>query len=79
MKKDKNMDEKIFGKVYYRLRQGVITKCDRYVITNCDRYYKLRQPLLQIATGITNCDVITNCDSTNTTNFRFLKGVKIGF
>ena len=40
---------------------------------------KLRQPLLQIATGITNCDVITNCDSTNTTNFRFLKGVKIDF
>ena len=62
MKKDKNMDEILFGKVYYKLRQGVITNCDRYVkiatsfITNCDRYYKLRQPLLQIATGITNCD-----------------------
>ena len=88
MKKDKSMDETLFGKAYYKLRQGVITNCgsslyyklrqgiitncDRYTllqiatsfITNCNRYYKLRQPLFQIATGITNCDVITNCDST---------------
>ena len=27
-------------------------------------YYKLRQVLLKIETGITNCDVIRNCDST---------------
>ena len=84
----------MFGKVYYKLQQGIITNCDsslyyklrqvryyklqigtsitncnrhyklRQVFANCDRYYKLRQPLLQIATGITNCDVITNCDST---------------
>ena len=33
---------------YYKLRQV--------------RYYKLPQVLLQIATGITNCDVITNCN-----------------
>ena len=57
MKKDKNMDETLIGKVYCKLRQGVITNCDRYVITNCDKfYYKLRQ-VLQIATT-----VIINCD-----------------
>ena len=43
-----------------------ITNCDKgllqiataHFITNCDSslYYKLRQVLLQIATGITNCD-----------------------
>ena len=49
------MDETLFGKVYYKLRQGVITNCDRYVkiatssITNCEQ-------VLQIATT-----VITNC------------------
>ena len=65
------MDEILLGKVYYKLQQGVITNSDRYerancdrYITNCDRYYKMRRTLLQIATGITNCDVITNCDST---------------
>ena len=42
MKKLKNMAEILFGKVYYKLRQV--------------GYYKLRQVLLQIATGITNCD-----------------------
>ena len=56
--KNKNHDEILFGKVYYKLRQGVITTCDR-----SPPYYKLQQlTLLQIATrsyykfatGITN-------------------------
>ena len=57
-----------------------ITKCDKVVlqsataillqsatsvITKCDRYYKVRQVLLQSATGITKCDVITKCDGTH--------------
>ena len=51
--KDKrNMDEILFGKVYYKLRQGIITNCESSL------YYILRQ-VLQIATT-----VITNCDST---------------
>ena len=85
-KDKKNMDEKVYYKLrqgvitdcdsslYYKLRQRFIRNCDRYVITNCDKfYYKLRQ-ILQIATtvikiaiGSTNCDVITNCDSTHIT------------
>ena len=48
--KDKNIDEILFAKVYYKLRQGVITNC------NSSLYYKLRQVLLQIATGTTNYD-----------------------
>ena len=50
-------------KVYYKVRQLVITKCDSYFITKCDKcYYKVRQVLqstsvlLQSATGITKCD-----------------------
>ena len=52
--------------IRYKLRQVRYYKLRRIFITNCDRYYNLRQPLLQlqIATCITNCDVITNCDST---------------
>ena len=45
------------------MRRTVITNCDSFFITKCDTvYYKLRQvlqsamDLLQIATGITNCD-----------------------
>ena len=38
---------------------------DSYFIAKCDkRYYKVRQVLLQSATGITKCDVITKCDGT---------------
>ena len=44
MKKDKNMDEIMFGKAYYKLQQGVITNCDSSL------YYKLRQGV------VTNCD-----------------------
>ena len=70
MKKDKNMDDILFGKVYYKLRKGVITKCDsslyyklqqwvitncdRYVITNCDKFYYKLRQVLQIATGQTS-------------------------
>ena len=51
--------------IYYKVRQGGITKYDSYFITKCDqRYYKVRQVLLQSATGITKCDVITKCDGT---------------
>ena len=49
--------------VYYKVRWTVITNCDSFFITKCDTvYYKLGQvlqsamDLLQIATGITNCD-----------------------
>ena len=58
-KDKKKMDEILFGKVYYRLRQGVITNCDSSL------YYKLRQGLLQIATGTLlqiATSFITNCD-----------------
>ena len=54
----KNMDEILFGKVYYKLRQGIITNCDSSL------YYKLRQGLLQIATGTLlqiATSFITNC------------------
>ena len=67
------MDEILFGKfyyklrqgvitncgssLYYKLRQGVITNCDRYVITNSDKFYYKLRQVLQIATT-----VITNCD-----------------
>ena len=44
---------------------GTLLQIATSFIANCDRYYKLRQPLLQIATGITNCDVITNCGATS--------------
>ena len=50
MEKDKNIDEALFGKVYYKLRQLTLLQ----IATR--GYYKLRQVLLQIATGITNCD-----------------------
>ena len=59
--------------VYYKVRWTVITNCDSFNITKCDTvYYKLRQilqlqsakNLLQIATGFTKCDDVTNCDST---------------
>ena len=66
MKKDKNMDEILFGKVdyklrqgiitncnsslYYKLQQGVITNCDRYVITNCNKFYYKLRQVLQIVT-----------------------------
>ena len=61
-------------KRYYKLRQLWRQKVLQNApgITNCDKkYYKMRQVLqiatnrLQIASGITNCEVITNCDSTN--------------
>ena len=49
--------------VYYKVRWTVITNCDSFFITKCDTvYYKLRRvlqsamDLLQIATGITQCD-----------------------
>ena len=48
--------------LYYKLRQGVTTNCDRYVITNCDKFYYKSRQVLQIATT-----VITNCDSTHPT------------
>ena len=47
-----------------QIATGTLLQIATNFITNCDRYYKLRQPLLQIATGITNCGVITDCDST---------------
>ena len=37
------------GRVYYKVRQSVTTKCDRFFITKCDRYYKV-QRLLQSVT-----------------------------
>ena len=62
----KNIDEILFGKVYYKLLQGVITNGDsslyyklrQGVITNCNKfYYNCDKRLLQIATSfITNCD-----------------------
>ena len=67
----KNIDELLFWKVYYKLRQWVISNCDSSLyyklrqvsynqnvislITNCDRYYKVRQ-VLQSAVSITKCD-----------------------
>ena len=51
----------------------VITKCDRYFITKCDKryykvwqlfHYKVRQALLQSATGIWKCDVAEKYDGT---------------
>ena len=58
MKKDKNMDETLFGKVYYKLRQLTLLQIATrgYYKMRQVRYYKLRQVLLQIAKGITNCD-----------------------
>ena len=29
------------GRVYYKVRQSVITKCDRFFITKCNDYYKV--------------------------------------
>ena len=37
------------GRVYYKVRQSVITKCDSFFITKCDRCYKV-QRLLQSVT-----------------------------
>ena len=46
-KNDKNMDEILFGKVCYNLRQGVITNYDRYKLRQVNfklrRICKLRQ------------------------------------
>ena len=58
MKKDKNMDETLFGKVYYKLRQLTLLQIATrgYYKMRQVRYYKLRQVLLQIAKGITNRD-----------------------
>ena len=66
MKKLNNMDEILLGKVYYKLRQitllqvttGTLLQIATSFITD-----KLRRPLLQIASGI------TNRDSTNTLNY----------
>ena len=59
----------LFENVYYKLRQGDITDLRQPTLlrtaTRC--YYELQPSLLQIATGITNCDecsVIINCDFT---------------
>ena len=41
-----------------------ITKCDSYFITSTTSVITKRQVLLQSATGITKCDVITKCDGT---------------
>ena len=58
MKKIENMDEILFGKVYYTdIYKGLlqiatahsITNCDRYVTTDCDRSLQFAT-LLQIAT-----------------------------
>ena len=45
--------------VYYKVRQGCVTKCDSYFITKCDR------GVLQSATAIllqSVIEVITKCD-----------------
>ena len=43
----------------------LIIKCDSYLIIKCDkRYCVVREVLLQSATGITMCDVVTKCDGT---------------
>ena len=35
--------------VYYKVRQGCVTKCDSYFITKCDwGYYKVRQVLQSV-------------------------------
>ena len=50
---------------YYKLRQLSLLQSamDCYYKMRQLFYYKLRQGLLQIATGITKCDgFITNCD-----------------
>ena len=43
--------------VYYKVRQGCVTKCDSYFITKCDwGYYKVRQVLQSVIEVITKCD-----------------------
>ena len=54
------MDEILFGKIYYKLRQGLLQTATANFITNCEH-----DGLLQIATGITNCNAISNCNSTH--------------
>ena len=59
MKKDKNMDEiyclKKFitncNKELLQIATGTLLQIATSFITKCDRYWKLRQPLLQIATA----------------------------
>ena len=67
--KKKNMEKMFLWKslsVYYNLIAiGTLLQVATSFVTNCDRLcYKLRRPLLQIATGITTCDVITDYNST---------------
>ena len=55
---------------YYNLRQlallqNAIMWC--YIWRRVSLYYKMRQVLLQNATGVTKCDVIIKCDSTHIT------------
>ena len=43
--------------VYYKVRRGVVTKCDSYFITKCDwGYYKVRLVLQSVIAVITKCD-----------------------
>ena len=44
-----------------QIATGMLLQFATSFLANCDRYYKLRRPLLQIATGVTNYGVITNC------------------
>ena len=47
-------------KIYYKLQQKFITNYCKSYFCKIQNYYKLRQVLLEITAGITNCDVITN-------------------
>ena len=61
-----------------------ITKCDRLLLqiatafllqsatqftTNCDRYYKVRWIYYKLRQVLQSAMIITNCDSTATTNY----------
>ena len=47
---------------------GILLQSATSVITKWNRYFKARQELLQSATGIKKCDVITKCDGTVVTH-----------
>ena len=60
-----NMPRKYFDKVITNCDNELLQIATTYIITNNDKVplQIATGTLLQIATGITNCDAITNCDS----------------